>query len=236
MNNKTTNNHSNNIQNSIAIDTTTDTCVLGLRCQQITAVAHYTGARQHAAHILIQIDQLLTKHACDLITLHYISVSCGPGSFTGVRLGMSVAQGLAHGLGCPIVPLNSLQALAQTAYQQYQATRVMVAMQARRDQCYWGVFSVNSDGIMQVEKNSSVLALSQLALPTTADTIAIGNAWQLIEIKEKNIDMGCKPLSVPSGEALLVLGDWLSQQGESVTPSKLMANYGLTDLYQPKRR
>lgn len=231
--------------NILVIDTTTDTCVLGLCYQQHVGACQYAHPRQHAAQILPQIDQLLRNNGCSLTALDAIAVSCGPGSFTGVRLGMSVAQGLAYGVTCPIVPLNSLTALAQTAYQQQHVSQVAVAVMARRGQCYYGNFTTDTTGIMQLDQPIEVRSTHDLTVHT--DTFAVGDAWVIdqavasicIRPPDQSTVQASQHQSLitaPSAKALLQLGEWGWQQGHSVAAADVVANYVLTDLYQPKKR
>src|SRR5690606_39348000 len=105
--------------------------------------------RGHAAMVLPMIQSLLeeTKHV--LLDVDFFAFGKGPGSFTGNRIATSVIQGLAFGVNKPVAAVSTLQALAQGAYRLYGATQVLVGLDARKDQIYWGLYAC-VNGIMEV--------------------------------------------------------------------------------------
>ena len=78
-----------------------------------------------------------------------IAFGRGPGSFTGVRIGVSVAQGLAFGAGVPLIGISTLAAMAQGAHRLEGATRVLTAIDARMNEVYFGHYEL-LDGRMQL--------------------------------------------------------------------------------------
>ena len=100
----------------LAIDTATDACSVALISGNTTWEKFQLAPRQHAELILKMIDALLDEAKLRLQQLDAIAVGYGPGSFMGVRLAVSVAQGLAFGVKCPVIAVSSLRALAQSAY------------------------------------------------------------------------------------------------------------------------
>src|SRR5690606_14139615 len=72
----------------------------------------------------------------------------GPGAFTGIRIGVSVVQGLAFGAGRPVVTVSDLAALAQRAADKHHVDRVLACIDARMNEVYWGGFVRGDDGLM----------------------------------------------------------------------------------------
>src|SRR6185437_1253785 len=103
------------IMNLLAIDTATENCSAALLCGERLSERTELAPRRHAELILPMIDSLLAEAGLSRRRLDGIAVGRGPGAFTGVRLGISVAQGLALGLEIPVVPVSSLAALALEA-------------------------------------------------------------------------------------------------------------------------
>ena len=130
------------IPNILAIETGGQQCQLGL----LNPTGRHTATRtiqSHSQVILELVDALLAQHSVSLQRLEAIAVNIGPGSFTGVRVGVSCAQGLAFALSIPVIPLCSLEvmALAACIAQNRSATvdcqlDVFAAIDARMSQVY----------------------------------------------------------------------------------------------------
>src|SRR5215475_15572992 len=99
----------------IAIETATENCSAALLHEGRLLERSQLAPRRHAELILPMIDSLLAEAGVSRRQLDAIAVGRGPGAFTGVRLAISVAQGIALGLDVPVVPVSSLAALAQDA-------------------------------------------------------------------------------------------------------------------------
>lgn len=97
------------------------------------------------------IDALLKDNALQLQQVDALAFNCGPGSFTGLRIGMGVIQGLAAGADLPVLPLSTLQALAQRAIDEKMLNEqelIMPVIDARMDEVYWGIYR-NCSGLAQ---------------------------------------------------------------------------------------
>ncbi len=99
----------------------------------------------HAENIMLLIDRVLKQADMTAQTLDAIAVSIGPGSFTGLRIGLSVAKGLSYATGKPLVAVPTLKALAQRAFAEGTVTtsHVLPAIDARRDEVYCQLFRVD---------------------------------------------------------------------------------------------
>lgn len=129
----------------IAIETATEACsaALWLDGEILLRVERYA-ARRHGELILQQIDELLVDAGIGTRDLDAVAVGRGPGAFTGVRLGLGVAQGLAFAVGCPVVPVSTLAALAQQGAER-GAEQVLALLDARMGEVYWSLHRADLD-------------------------------------------------------------------------------------------
>lgn len=137
----------------LAIDAVTEACSVALSIKGVSAVSVKIEANQHSTFILDMIDQLLAEHQLSLSQLDLIAVDNGPGSFTGIRMGIGVAQGLAYGANLPVLGVNSLAVLAA---QSDSDGPVLAMIDARMKQVYWAQYLVHPlsydfDELMKVQ-------------------------------------------------------------------------------------
>lgn len=89
--------------------------------------------RSHASVLLPMLDDLLTERGISLASVDAIALTHGPGSFTGIRIAMSVAQGLAYGAGLSVIPVSTLELLVYQAIKKNPVTRELSEPQPSRD-------------------------------------------------------------------------------------------------------
>jgi tRNA threonylcarbamoyladenosine biosynthesis protein TsaB len=166
----------------LAIDTATENCSAALLINGTIHSRELETPRGHADRILTMVDDLLSEAALTLHDLDAIAFGRGPGSFTGVRLGVTVTQGLAFGAGLGVVPISDLRAVAQRAFRiDATLTRVLVCNDARMSEVYWGCFERGGDGLARLEGEEHVSKPGDVSLPaewlaTPAGTAAIAAA------------------------------------------------------------
>ncbi|CAG0910697.1 unnamed protein product, partial [Cyprideis torosa] len=141
-------------------------------------VSHFELApRKHTKLILPMIDQLLVDSGVAKSSLDAIAFGRGPGSFTGVRIAVSMAQGIAFSLGRPVVPVSTLAALAQQAIQEYQADKVISLMDARMGEVYHALFSADEHGIARPISEERVIKPDLVEPPEGQGWISLGSGW-----------------------------------------------------------
>jgi tRNA threonylcarbamoyladenosine biosynthesis protein TsaB len=129
----------------LALDTATEACSVAFLDESRTIGRYAEIGRGHAEQVLDMVSAVLAEAGVPLSRLDGIAAGTGPGAFTGVRISVSVAQGLAFGAGLPVVPITSLEALAWRAIGEESAPaisplQVLACLDARMSEVYWGGF------------------------------------------------------------------------------------------------
>ncbi len=161
----------------LALDTATESCSAALLvgAQLLTREAEFP--RGHAEHILPMIDELLTEAGMTLGQMRAIAFGRGPGSFTGVRLAASIAQGLAFGASLPVVAVSDLEALALRGFDLDPALeRILVCNDARMREVYWGCFG-QAGGLPVAVGPEQVGAPESVRLPGGGAAAGIGRGF-----------------------------------------------------------
>ncbi|MFQ1967655.1 tRNA (adenosine(37)-N6)-threonylcarbamoyltransferase complex dimerization subunit type 1 TsaB [Aeromonas veronii] len=126
----------------LAVDTATEACSAALLVGDKLFSRWEEAPRDHTRKILPMVQAVLEDAGISLSDLDAIAFGRGPGSFTGVRIGISVAQGLAFGAGVPLIGISTLAAMAQGAYRLDGAQQVLTAIDARMNEVYFGRYEL----------------------------------------------------------------------------------------------
>jgi len=167
--------------NLLAIETATEACSVALLHGGVLIDRSELAPRRHAELILPMAEELLAEAGIVRKQLDTIAVGQGPGAFTGVRLAISVAQGLALALDIPVVPVSSLAALAMQA--PGNGAAILAAIDARRGEIYAGTFQMGTEGInsrinsLRPLMEERVLRASDLILPQAQAWNVLGTGW-----------------------------------------------------------
>ncbi|WP_227512993.1 tRNA (adenosine(37)-N6)-threonylcarbamoyltransferase complex dimerization subunit type 1 TsaB [Perlucidibaca aquatica] len=178
----------------LALETATEHCSVAIWQRNANGQLSVLARRQHAPRqqtelILPMVDELLAESGLALGQLTAIAYSCGPGAFTGVRIAAAVAQGLAFGADLPVVPVGSLQTLAQATHRQFGARLALAAFDARMQEVYAGAYAADAAGLMQPLTGDVAGAAAQLPetflhawrdAVSTSDglAVAVGSGWE----------------------------------------------------------
>ena len=177
----------------LALDSSTEACSVALLRDHGTAddQTEITGQsqlaiRQHNLVLLPLVERVLADAGCTLQQVDLIAFGRGPGSFTGLRVGCGVAQGLAFGIDCPVVAISTLRAMAQGAYREFGARALMTAIDARMKEIYWGAFGLDEQQCMQPLVDEIVCSpdkaiFSEQCKAIDTDWNAVGTGWSYRE-------------------------------------------------------
>ncbi|MET0232432.1 MAG: tRNA (adenosine(37)-N6)-threonylcarbamoyltransferase complex dimerization subunit type 1 TsaB [Rhodanobacteraceae bacterium] len=160
--------------NLLAIETATESCSVALLCGEAIIARSELAPRRHAELLLPMCDQVLAEAGLARRALDALAVGRGPGAFTGVRLAISAAQGIAFALDIPVVPVSSLAALAVQAPD--DGADVLAIIDARMGEVYAGTFRRTANGV-ELLGEETVGAAAALKVPTTHALDVIGSGW-----------------------------------------------------------
>lgn len=165
----------------LAIDAATEACSVALQINGQVYHRYELCPQTHSQRLLPMIDEVLKEAGVRLDDLDALAFTQGPGSFTGVRIGVGVAQGLAFGADLPMVGVSTLQTMAQAAISQQGAKQVVAAIDARMGEVYTAQYDAQ-EGLACLVGEQRVVR-PEVAEYTFADdnnnTIyGVGTGWQ----------------------------------------------------------
>ncbi|MFC5547696.1 tRNA (adenosine(37)-N6)-threonylcarbamoyltransferase complex dimerization subunit type 1 TsaB [Massilia aerilata] len=134
------------------------------------------GVRTHSQSVLPMVQELLREAGVKLADCDAIAFGAGPGSFTGVRTACGVAQGLAFGAGLPVLPMVTLEALAEACRARSGATEVLAVLDARMNEVYWAQYRYADDAWSAV-RAPALSAPQDVSPQPVAGLAACGNGF-----------------------------------------------------------
>jgi len=196
----------------LAIETTSSACSVAISLDNnVIDTIHRIAPMQQTGLLLPMIEEILHKNQLSLNQLEAIAFGAGPGSFTGMRIASSVAQGLAFSANLPIIKVSSLAALALAAHATLQKPAYLVALDARMGQVYWAHYEVYATDQLTLQGEEKLCKPDEI--PTLnailPDCAGIGEGWAVYAaILEQTL--GFKPnlidsSALPTAEAVLRL-------------------------------
>jgi len=157
----------------LAIETATEACSVALWIDGEVRERYEIAPRRHAELVLPWADALLMEAGIAKSQLDAIAVGRGPGAFTGVRLAIALAQGIALALDRPVVAVSTLAALAMHG----DGDRILAAIDARMGEIYLGSFTRDPDGLVAAFAAERLLRPDAVALPEGRDWIGVGSGF-----------------------------------------------------------
>lgn len=153
--------------NILAIETATNSCSVAVNSGDEVYQQQEIGQNVHSRVLLSMVEAVLNEAGLSVTELDAVAVSEGPGSFTGLRIGIGVAQGLAYGARCPMIGVSSLDALALQAG---TMGNVKAGIDARMGEIYWRDYEVTDKGL-------AYLGAAQVSEPQAT---GVDQGWQLV--------------------------------------------------------
>ncbi|KQW96133.1 tRNA threonylcarbamoyladenosine biosynthesis protein TsaB [Acinetobacter sp. Root1280] len=166
----------------LALETANEQCSVSIVDETQTLYFQLdTRAKAQTQTILPMIEQGFEQNQISSKDLTAIAFSRGPGSFSGVRINAAVTQALAWANDIPVIPVSTLQALAQAAYQQAQLIEVTAVLDARMQEVYMASFKLDPNNIMQLVDEEKLLDYQHAAEYQKYTLIGSGSALVNVE-------------------------------------------------------
>jgi tRNA threonylcarbamoyladenosine biosynthesis protein TsaB len=211
----------------LALEATTEACSVALLDGARTIGKTEEPGRGHAERILGMVDELLTEAGFGLPALDGIAAGIGPGAFSGVRITVAVAQGLAFGAALPVVPVSSLEALSFRVIER-GAPRACACLDARMGEVYFACYAADAARGLAVTLAPRVGAPATVSLPGPGRYRGIGRGFAaypvLAALKGLDLDPADGAL-LPNARETAQLGALRLAAGGGQDPA------GLTPLY-----
>jgi len=181
----------------------------------------------HSERIMGEIDHILMRSGLTIREIDVICISIGPGSFTGLRVGLSAAKGLVYAANCKLVAVPTLEAFAWNI--PFSMHQVCPLLDARKKEVYAAIFKWTDSGFIRVVQEQAV-RIDDLLSQITSPTIFIGEGAvmcrDMIEKKLDNLAIFTAPqCMVTSPSAVAFLGIQKAKRGEFADPINLVPMY-----------
>lgn len=168
----------------------------------------------HAENLTVFVEQILTNAKIGTKDLSAISVTSGPGSYTGLRIGVSTAKGLCYALGIPLIAVNALEAIAAQGQKLYPAKNICALIDARRME----VFSAIYDSEMKLLKGISADVIEENTYDEFEHLLICGDGSEkLQEIwKERDLNFDISIKSSAKGHVEIAFAKFENKEFEDV--------------------
>ena len=165
----------------LALDTATEACSAALYVDGEITAQYQLAPREHSRLILRMLDELLSQANLRVAELDAIAFGRGPGSFMGLRIAAGVVQGIAFAHDLPVIPVSTLKAIAQRAYEETGIPNVLSCIDARMDEVYWVACSHDAAGWSSIGEECVIspdkLDVQQVMSQRSGSWVAAGTGW-----------------------------------------------------------
>lgn len=219
----------------LALDTSTTACSVALLHGGVTVQRFVATPREHTRLVLPMMDDLLAEAGISLAEVDALAFTAGPGSFTGLRIGFGVIQGLAFGADLPVIPVSTLAVLALAGARKARLDNayVLPALDARMGEIYWGLYRY-AQGVITPLLSDKVSS-PQRVMDTCPDApdLGIGDGWRFLE--------GCLPAAridtelTPDAVSVVSLAQDALERGEARSIDQVELAYIRTEVSWKKR-
>ena len=211
----------------LAIETSSPVSSIAACAGGRVASAEYGSPGTQSRHVYDCVRDALREARVTLAELDCVAFGCGPGGFTGLRVGAAVAQALAFGAGLPVCRISSLAVLAAAAIDRHGVDCVAACVDARMDEAYVGVYRAADGGVTTVVADR-LAAPGAGALLGDEAFFAAGPGWAAypqLAADSAAPTTGSDHELLPRAETLLRLAAGDYARGHTVVPHEAVPNY-----------
>jgi tRNA threonylcarbamoyladenosine biosynthesis protein TsaB len=211
----------------LALGTVTEACSVALWTEEGVIVRLDEIGRGHAEEVLGMVDAVLQEAGVVLASLDGIAAGVGPGSFTGVRISVSAAQGLAFGADLPVVPVTSLEALACQVLHG-GIDQALACLDARMGEVYWAAYRRHHARGVSVAAAPTVGPAASVAPPFEGRFSGIGRGFDAYPVLQTLPGLLLSPgagRALPDARHIARLGALRLALGEGIDPAELTPVY-----------
>lgn len=209
----------------LAIETSTEACSVALWLDGECRETYEVAPRRHTDLVLPWCDALLAEAGLAKTSLDAIAVGRGPGAFTGVRLAVALAQGIALALDRPVLPVSTLAALAMRAPHE-EGADIVAAIDARMGELYLGAFRRLPDGLVAAIGGESMASATQALEVPDHPCVGVGSGFHTDAGRGLAARLlACDPDGLPHAADVARLGAAAFARGEAIAADLLEPAY-----------
>ena len=217
----------------LAIDTSSTLCSIALLFKGRVLIRQTQAAKQAALSLLPMVEQLLNESAVPLRELDAIAIASGPGSFTGLRIGIGAVQGLSMSAQVPVISVSNLAVACYSATKRSTCDAAIGCFHAREQEVYFGAYAANTDlGVVLIgaEQVASIAELDfdRKAAATFKGWVGVGDAWNEQVALEKRLGIKMARTSLENEidiEDLCALAELRWRANDILDPQHVQPNY-----------
>ncbi len=213
--------------NILAVDTTTSICAVGVcRGERLLAETIVDCGRTHTERLVMTVDWVLSETSLSLDDLDALAVTVGPGSFTGLRVGVAAMKGLALGKRLPLVPVPTLDAMTRLGA--FHDGCVCPVLDAKMGEVFGAVYRF-AEGKRTKATEDLVVPVEQLLEHVEDTTTFLGDGTAVygdrIRAGVRHARFAPSLCAVPRASAVALEAAALLEQGVSTNPSEVAPVY-----------
>lgn len=232
----------------LAIDSSTEACSVALLNEENIVKRFEIAPRKHAELLLPMVDSVLKEGDIALNQLDAVACCVGPGAFTGLRIAISVAQGLAYAANLPCIAISSLQTLAAEAFSQSERSICLSSIDARMQEVYFAGFKRGANDLPEEIHPQQVIGAENIILDPAFTTereslvegkselVKVGTGWEVYQHAAmiESLNAQLLPIKFPNAEMMLAIADDHYLKGELLKPEFLQPVYLRNDVAKKK--